>query len=207
MSAAGGRTVDKIISYAAKGYKQGEIARALGVDDSYVSQILSDPDNAAKVEETAVAITEANDTFDAKIDEAENMALDGVKRRLPMAKFEQQLSALKVLNAMKRRRDTAPATRQQQGTIVNLQLPQVAMATYVMNNANEIVEVAGRTMITATKDQLPMLAQEVLGRTVEDPAVVEANKRKLERASEVVDSLTSPIRKRTKVLHDLSDIM
>lgn len=206
MSAAGGKTVDKIISYAAKGYKQVEIARALGVDESYVSQILSDPDNAAKVEETAVAITEANDNFDAKIDTAEDIALEGVKRRLPMAKFEQQLSALKVLNAMKRRRDTAPATRQQQGTVVNLQLPQVASATYIMNASNEIVEVSGRTMITATKDQLPMLAQSVLGRTVEDPAVAEANRRKLERASEVVESLNTPVRRRFTALHDITDI-
>lgn len=207
MSAAGTSTVDRIIKYAAKGYKQAEIAAALGVDDSYVSQVVNDPDNAEKLEAQAIAFTEANDTYDRKIDEAEEMALEGVKRRLPMAKLGEQISALKVLNSMKRRRDTAPATRHNQTTVVQLQLPQIAQVAYLTNSSNEIVEVSGRTMVTATRDQLPTLMQAALGRTVEDPAVTEANRRKLERAQEVLDSLTTPVRPRSRhQLYDITDI-
>lgn len=164
-------TIQLILRHAGRGLKQVEIARAVGVEESYVSQILSTPEYAAMVEQFAVAQSEENEKFDDKLDNAEARALDIVDRKLNMAtNLRDAVMVATKLNAMKRRRDTAPATRQPQAQVVNLILPQIGQVKYIANQQSEIVEVEGRTMISATPAKLENLAQKVLGREVKKPA-------------------------------------
>lgn len=202
-------TIQAIIKYAGRGFRQVEIAKAVGVEESYVSQVLSTPEYAALVEQFAVAQSEENEKFDEKLDKVEATALDIVSRKLNMAtNLRDALNAATRLNAMKRRRDTAPATRAPQATIVPLILPQVVAVKYIANQQSEIVEVEGRTMLSATPASLEGLAQRVLGRELKKPAETAIPLPQDSRAEVVLQQLeNSPRRRRTAAaditVHDL----
>ncbi len=172
---------------------------------------MSDPDVAIRIEAAAGEFTEENEKFDNKADELENRAMLRVERFLNTAKFSESLVALKTLNQLKRRRDTAPATRQGQGTVVQLQLPQIAQTTYIMNQQSEIIEVEGRTMISANSEQLARLAMEKLGRVPVDPTKSQLSEIKSQRAEELLTSieLNPEIRKRARASTnmDITDIL
>jgi len=200
-------TTDQIIQYAASGVQQIQIARMLGVDDSYVSQVVNDPDNASKIQELAAEISEENRKFDDDIDASEEIALATVKRRLGMANMQQSLVALKTLNSLKRRRDTSPAMRQQTGTVVQLMMPQVTLVNYVANSQAEIVEVEGRTMVSAQSSQLAVLMQQRLGR-VPDENNRQMSQVKQERTNEMIEQIRAPRRIRSSSADlDISDII
>lgn len=201
-------TIQMIIRYASRGFKQVEIARAVGVDESYVSQIVNDPQYASQIEMAAVQETEKNSKYDDKLDLVEDAAMDIVQRKLSLAtSMKDALLVAHRINSMKRRRDTAPATRQPQATVVNLVLPQIAVNNYVMNSQSEIIEVEGRTMISAAPAQLENLAKQVLGR---EPKKVQEAVIPLPqdaRAEVMLQQLeAAPQRKRFKSL-EISDII
>lgn len=204
---SGTSTSDQIVNLAAKGMMQVQIARMLGVDESYVSQVVNSEDGQKAIQEQAVQITEANDKFDKQIEDLEQTALDRVKLRLNQANFQQSLAALKVLNALNKRRDTTPAARVTQGNVVPVVLPQSIAIQFTMNAQSQIVEVEGRTMVSASAGQLAHIAQKKLGR---DPTVVveAAQPAKIERAVEMLTSLEYQPRKRSKSIAelDISDI-
>lgn len=193
-------TIQAIIKFAGRGFKQVEIAKAVGVEESYVSQVLSTPEYAALVEQFAVAQSEENEKFDEKLDKTEATALDIVARKLNMAtNLRDALNAATRLNAMKRRRDTAPATRAPQAQIVPLMLPQIAIVNYVANAQAEIVEVEGRTMLSASPSSLEALAKQVLGRELRKPAETALPLPQDSRAEVVLQQLeTTPRRVRSR---------
>lgn len=192
-------TIQSIIKCAGRGFKQVEIARTVGVEESYVSQILSTPEYAALVEQFAVAQTEENERFDEKLDKTEATALEIVARKLNMAtNLRDALNAATRLNAMKRRRDTAPATRAPQATVVPLILPQIAVVNYVANAKSEIVEVEGRTMLSASPASLEALAQKVLGRELRKPVENAVPLPQDSRAEVVLQQLENSPRRRTR---------
>lgn len=205
---AAGNTVQMIIRYASRGFKQVEIARAVGVDESYVSQIVNDPEYASQIEIAAVQETEKNSKYDDKLDLVEETAMDVVQRKLSLAtSMKDALLVAQRVNMMKRRRDTAPATRQPQATVVNLVLPQIAVNNYVMNSQSEIIEVEGRTMISAAPAQLENLAKAVLGREPKKQQEVVIPLPQDARAEVMLQQLeSSPQRKRYKPL-EISDII
>jgi transcriptional regulator with XRE-family HTH domain len=200
-------TRDQIISNSAKGLSQVQIARMLGVDESYVSQVVNSDDGKQEIEALAAGISEENAKFDSDLDSAEQVALERIKSRIGLANFQQSLAAFKILNAANRRRDTAPAARQTVGEIHTVVLPQVAVTQYIMNTQSEIIEVEGRTMISASAKQLPQLIQQRLGRAVEERKV-ELSAEKQNRTTELLAGVDSsrPRRKLPQEL-DITDLL
>lgn len=144
-------TKEKIIEFLKAGVPTGAIADAVGCDPSYVSQVKSDPDVAAQIAAARIDSVEEAVLHDDILDRTELKALQRIERSLPSANFSQALAAYKILNAAARK--NAPQSSQQNlGTHihVSLTLPASALPNYVKNAQNEIIEVDGRTMVTAT---------------------------------------------------------
>lgn len=142
---------EKIIEFLKAGVPTGAIADAVGCDPSYVSQIKSDPEVAAEIAAARIGSVEDAVKHDDLLDSTELKALQRIERSLPSANFSQALAAYKILNAANRK-NVAPTTGMEGGTHihVSLTLPQTALPKYVKNAQNEIIEVEGRTMVTAT---------------------------------------------------------
>jgi hypothetical protein len=98
--------------------------------------------------------------------------------------MQQSLQAFKLLNSAKRRKDTrVHNSAQNSGVTVNITLPAALVPDYVMNAQAEIVEVSGKTMISATPANVNAMLEK---RNAALPSAVKAK-----RAIEAVPGLTN----------------
>lgn len=170
-----------------QGISTAQVAAACGVSEAYISQLRADPEVREQIQEKRAADTLEDIKFDSSLEAAENMALEKIQRGLPFANMGQAIAAFRILNAAKKRTGVAEQTETHVGVTVNLTLPVAATTKYVVNNKNEIVEVEGKTMISATAKTLDTLLAEKAGEGQEV--------RKLgavQRAATILDNLKTP---------------
>ena len=143
----------------AKGFAQKEIADALGVSDSYISQIIAtNPSIAQNDADSAFA------SIDKLYADIELEALTQLHKRLNLIKDPMALLRLATaINATKRRSvptDITPSTVNQ--TVVQLNLPKATLQQFVFNSANQAVAIQGdagtKPLVTATTAQLEQLS-------------------------------------------------
>lgn len=208
LHASGRKYVEQqVLEKLSRGWTQTQIAKSLGVDDSYVSQIANDPDNAEYVQVRAAESETKNQRFDDELDAGEEAFLRNIKMRSVGANLQQSLAAFKILNSAKRRRDTAPHAEKAPATVVNITLPAIGAVKYIQNAAAEIVEVEGRTMISARPDQLPALMMAKLGRVPAEQKREVVAEERMKRAEEVLASVEHRTRRRIPLDKlDISDI-
>lgn len=151
-------TKEHIISLLSQGIAPVQVAAACGVTESYISQLRADPELSTLIDSNSIAKTEADAKFDNTLERAEFMALEKIEKNLPFANLGQAMAAFRILNTARKRKDAfAQQADQSTNITVNLTLPAAAAARYIVNTSNEIVEVEGRTMITATAKSLDSL--------------------------------------------------
>lgn len=147
---------DKIIEFLCHGVPTLQIAEAVGCDPSYVSQIKALPEVAERIAASVTAATVEDIQHDDRMDRVEQLALERIERTIQFANFGQALAAFKVLNTAERRNRPSASSQPNitNNLTVNLTLPSVALPNYVKNSKNEIIEVEGKTMLTATPRSL-----------------------------------------------------
>jgi transcriptional regulator with XRE-family HTH domain len=151
-------TKEQIISLLSQGISASQVAAAAGVSESYISQLRADPELATLISAQSTAKLETDTVFDNTLERAELMALEKIEKNLPFANMGQAMAAFRILNGARKRSDAfAQQSDQSTNITVNLTLPAAAAARYVVNTSNEIVEVEGQTMITATAKSLDTL--------------------------------------------------
>jgi len=153
--------IDKtlVIKYLAQGIPTSQIAMAAGCDESYISQLKADPEIQAQMAQHAAEVTIKDMNFDETLESAEELALSRIQKSLGFANMGQALSAFRILNTARRRKD-GPAVSGAVTVNVNLTLPASALPRYVTNANNEIIEVEGKTLVSATPRGLDnLLAQ------------------------------------------------
>lgn len=139
------------ITLLAQGISTSQVAAAIGCDDSYISQLKADPEIQRQIAEMGATQTLADVTFDSTLERAEMLALEKIEKNLPFATLGQAMAAFRTLNGARRRKDGVATVGDTGTTInVNLTLPANAMPRYITNAQSEIVEVDGKTMISAT---------------------------------------------------------
>lgn len=141
---------DHAITLLAQGISTSQVAAAIGCDDSYISQLKADPEVQQKIAEMSATQTLQDVTFDSTLERAEMLALEKIEKNLPFATLGQAMAAFRTLNGARRRKDGVITADSGTTINVNLTLPANAMPRYVTNAQSEIVEVDGKTMISAT---------------------------------------------------------
>lgn len=203
----------EILSMLADGLSPVQVATTLGVTESYISQLMGDEDFAAELESKRTEVAAADIAYDNQIDRVEGTFLDRIESKAPLANLQQSLQAFAVLNKAKRRKDTAISRgTPQAGTVVNLQLNINLIPQYLMNGKNEIVEVEGKSMVSATPKKLDEILrlrnceEGTTRKSLRLPGVT-----KLERAAGVLETISNhPVRKLPKLLTvdtNLADIL
>lgn len=184
-------TKQQVIANLARGIPPAQIARFLGITESYVSQLKDDPEVKELVRQEAAKTSEEIEQFDSSLDEAEEVALRNISGKLPLANMQQSLQAFKVLNAARRRKDSRIMNQGQiDAPLVQIFLPAAAPEIqFLTNKQMQIVEVEGRTMTAVEPSKLRELAQKKLGRDVVPP---EGDAQKAARAAETLLQLRSP---------------
>jgi len=170
-------TKEHIIALLSQGISTSQAAAACGVTDSYVSQLKADPELASVLAGSAVETATRDIAFDNTLERAELMALEKIEKNLPFANMGQAMAAFRVLNSARKRKDAfATPVDQSTSITVNLTLPAAAAARYVVNSANEIVEVEGKTMITATAKSLDSMLASRAGAALVQPTATTLNR-------------------------------
>lgn len=170
-----------------QGISTAQVAAACGVSESYISQLRADPEIREQIHEKRAADSLEDVKFDQSLEAAESIALEKIQRGLQFANMGQAIAAFRILNTAKKRTISAEQQDTSVGITVNLVLPAAAATKYVVNRQNEIVEVEGKTMISATAKTLDILLAEKAGEGQEI--------RKLgavQRAATILDNLKTP---------------
>jgi hypothetical protein len=148
---------DQAIILLAQGIPTSQVAAAIGCDDSYISQLKADPEIQQQIAEKQAAHSIADSKFDETLERAESLALDKIERNMQFATLGQALAAFRVLNGARRRKDALVQTDNGISVTVNLTLPANNIPRYITNSASEIIEVEGKTMISATPKSLDQI--------------------------------------------------
>ena len=185
---------DYAVSLIAQGIPTSQVAAACGVDDSYISQLKADPEVQQKIAEARAGHAVADSQFDNTLERAEALALEKIEKNLPFANMGQALAAFRILNGARRRKDQFAQTEHNVSVTVALTLPQAAIPRYITNTKNEIIEVEGQTMISATPKTLDdILSARATGALL--PKITE-----LEKAANRLDTLSAPVMRTAKRL-------
>ena len=139
------------VQYLAQNMQPSIVAGILGVTESAISQLLADEDFAAEVTAASQGAAASDLAYDDRMDKAEEVFLQNIENRAQFANMQQSLQAFKLLNSARRRKDTrVHNSASNNGVTVNIMLPSSIVPDYTMNAQAEIVEVSGKTMLSAT---------------------------------------------------------
>jgi hypothetical protein len=175
------------IHLLAQGIPTAQVAAACGVSEAYISQLKADPDTRQEIAEKQAASSIEDITFDTSLDAAEGLALDKIQRALPFANLGQAIAAFRILNGAKRKADPVQQVDNSVNVTVNLTLPAAALPRYITNAQNEIVEVEGKTMLSATAKTLDTILADKAGKAIQGSQLGAA-----QRAAAVLDRLSTP---------------
>ena len=196
MSSTNNATKDQAIALLCQGLSTSQIAAACGVSDSYISQLRADPEVASKVAAMGAEITIADLQFDSRLERAESLALERIEKSIGFANLGQALAAFRILNGAKKRKESMLGGDSPAITVnVNLTLPAASVPRYVTNSANEIIEVEGKTMVSATPKSLDKILLERAEKTGNLPGVTH-----IEKAAAKLESLRPPLPRAPRTL-------
>jgi hypothetical protein len=178
------------ITLLAKGIPTSQVAAAVGVDDSYISQLKADPEVRQQIAELQASHTIKDDKFDEILERAEFLALEKIEKNMQFATLGQALAAFKILNGARRRKDDLITAENITSVTVNLTLPASSIPQYITNSKSEIVEVEGKTMISAT----PKTLDQILAAKAEANGAALPQTTAVEKAATLLERITVPAR-------------
>lgn len=125
------------------------VAQAVGVTESRVSQWMADASFAAEVTELKFHSLQKFNEMDDQYDSMEKKLGKQLEEQLPMLMRPMEiLKALAVVNAMKRRGQSAPEQITTQSQVVNLLMPNVIIQKFTTNVNNQVIHAGGQTLET-----------------------------------------------------------
>lgn len=142
-------TEQRALKLLGGGYGPEVAATATGVTVSRISQLLSEPEFAAAVSELRFQNLNRHNERDDTYDTMETKLLAQLEDVLPlMMRPMEILKAIQVINAAKRRGQSAPDTVTQQNTVVNLTMPVLIMQKFTTNINNQVIQAGEQTLET-----------------------------------------------------------
>lgn len=148
-------TEERAIKLLGSGLRPEQVATAIGVDPSRISQLLSNQNFAAAVANLRFEALQRHNATDEAYDTIEEALIEKLSDVLPlMLKPMEILKAISVINAAKRRGQSAPDNITQQATVVNLVMPTQIIQKFSMNSNNQITNVGSQTLQTMQSNVL-----------------------------------------------------
>ena len=149
----------KLLEYAKIGASQSQIAAALGITPSAVSQLMSNPEISSQLQEIREAQLSRSSALDAKYDEVEDKLLEKLASTIPLLLRPMEIATvLSKVNAAKRR-GVAATTQQGPARILQLNLPEAIQAKFVLNQTNQVVSAGSQNLVTIQSANVLKLAE------------------------------------------------
>lgn len=152
-------TKGRILELLGNGMSPEVVATAAGVTPSYISQLLSEEEFSKQVVQLRFNNLQAATARDKQYEDLEDKLIAKLQDLLPMMyKPHEVLRAIAIINKTVRRGASAPENMTINNTVVNLTLPTKIVNNFIKGANNQIVEVAGKTLVTIPSQDLAKLA-------------------------------------------------
>jgi hypothetical protein len=177
-------TEERAIKLLGNGLGPEQVATAIGVTPSRISQLLSDQDFAQAVAELRFQALQRHNEIDGSYDTIEEALIEKLADVLPlMLRPMEILKAIQVINGAKRRGQSAPEQITHQNTVVNLVMPTQIIQKFSINSNNQITNVGTQTLETIQSSSLlanakaKALSHDTSSRTIEaaPAALIQSN--------------------------------
>jgi hypothetical protein len=140
------------------------VAAAVGVSVSRISQLLSDPEFAAKVAEGRYENLAKHNRRDNAYDALEDTLIEKLKDCLPfMMRPMEILKSIQVINAAKRRGSSAPESITSQQTVVQLVMPTQILQSFTTNINNQVIKAGAQDLVTVQSASMARLLDQSKG--------------------------------------------
>lgn len=152
----------KALDLLGSGVQPVQVAAAIGVSESYISQLLADEQFQLAVAQKRYDSLLAASERDASYDAIEDELLQKLKTSLAfMTKTGEILAAIKVINGAKRRGASSTVGASSQSQVVQLVLPAGVRARFAQDAQGQVVEVqtdtGSHSLLTATSSGVKQL--------------------------------------------------
>lgn len=148
-------TSDRALVLLGQGVPPSIVAASIGVSESRISQLVSEPEFAAAVAELRYEAIQKHSTRDAKYDSIEDTLIDKLKDLIPlMMRPREVINAIQVINAAKRRGSSTPEAIIAQQTVINLTLPVQIVEHFRTNAQNHVIQAGAQELLTLQSSTL-----------------------------------------------------
>lgn len=142
-------TEERILNLLGAGIIPEQVASAVGVSPSYISQLLSTDEFSAAVSELRYKSLQKHNERDSNLDSLEDKILEKMHQTLPLVMRPMELTRmLQVVNAAKRRGTSTPDSVLQKQEVVTLSLPPVIINKFTTNIQNQVVQTGNQELVT-----------------------------------------------------------
>lgn len=156
-------TSDRALVLLGQGVPPSIVAASIGVSESRISQLVSEPEFAAAVAELRYDAIQKHSTRDAEYDSIEDTLIDKLKDLIPlMMRPREVINAIQVINAAKRRGSSTPDAIIAQQTVINLTLPVQIIEHFRTNSQNHVIQAGAQELLTLQSSTLLTRTKEAL---------------------------------------------
>lgn len=151
---------ERALELLASGIAATSVANILGVDDSRISQLISQEEFATSLMEKKFERQQRYNVLDDKLDSLELQVIERLEDTIDVIHKPLELARmLQVLNTAKRRGTTAPTNvDNEKRTVVNLTMPVQIVNKFQVNAQNQVVRTEGQDLVTIQSNALEGLA-------------------------------------------------
>lgn len=169
---------EKALNLLGAGHGPEVVASALGVSTSRISQLLSDEEFSKEVIELKFQNLSKHNQADAEYDEMEAKLRKQFKDAMPLLMRPMEiLKAMREINAMNRRGQSAPEQVTHQNQVVNLFMPVKITQKFTTNINNQVIQAGSQELLTVQSHRMKELAaaSRKESNDVETPKLIEGS--------------------------------
>ena len=146
---------DRIVDLLMEGIKPTIVAETVGCEPSYVSQVAAEPEIAERLQVARAARAAKMVKHDNTINEIEDMALDKIKRMLPLQTDIMKVGRIfELVNKARRAAEHTGLQEQVVDDVLVIELPSAAKVHFKLTADKQMVEVEGRSMVPLPSSQV-----------------------------------------------------
>jgi hypothetical protein len=152
------QTEERALALLGQSIAPGIVAEAVGVSESRISQLLSDPYFSARVADLRYLNLAKHSERDAKYDDTEDTLLQKLQDCLCyMVKPMEIIAAVRVINQAKRRNTAPIGASNTKAEVINLTMPVQIIQQYRVNGNNQVIQAGQQELITIQSAQMKTL--------------------------------------------------
>lgn len=159
-------TESRALELLGTGISPAMVASAIGVSESRISQLISDPEFSAQVATLRYENLIKHSARDQKYDALEDRLVDRMSDMITyMVKPFEILKAIQIINAAKRRGSSAPEAIVASQTVVSLNMPTTVIQNFIKNQNiqvnvnNQVVRAGEQDLITVQSQGMDALVR------------------------------------------------